>query len=95
MTRKEEMYLPIHLQRHPFGRVPALLRDDFMLYETNAIAAHVDEVSRAEAHAGQSPQACPHEPADRQSELVLLPGIHLSRDTRAAHLPSSEVPAMT
>ena len=24
---EEEMYLPIHLQRHPFGRVPALQHD--------------------------------------------------------------------
>ena len=39
-----EMYLPILLDRHPFGRVPALQHDDFMLYETNAIAAYVDEV---------------------------------------------------
>ena len=41
---EEEMYLPVHLQRHPFGRVPALQHGDFMLYETNAIAAYVDDV---------------------------------------------------
>jgi len=41
---EDEMYLPIHRQRHPFGRVPALQHDDFMLYETNAIAAYVDDV---------------------------------------------------
>jgi glutathione S-transferase len=41
---EDEMYLPIHLQRHPFGRVPALQHGDFMLYETSAIAAYVDEV---------------------------------------------------
>ena len=41
---EEEMYLPVHLERHPFGRVPALQHGDFMLYETNAIAAYVDEV---------------------------------------------------
>jgi len=41
---EDEMYLPIHLQRHPFGRVPALQHDDFMLYETSAIAAYVDDV---------------------------------------------------
>ena len=41
---EEEMYLPIHLERHPFGRVPALQHDDFMLYETSAIAAYVDDV---------------------------------------------------
>jgi glutathione S-transferase len=38
------MYLPVHLEQHPFGRVPALKHGDFMLYETNAIAAYVDEV---------------------------------------------------
>src|SRR5262249_58776627 len=32
------------LQRHPFRRVPALLHGDFMLYETSAIVAYVDEV---------------------------------------------------
>ena len=41
---EDEMYLPVHLERHPFGRVPALKHGDFMLYETNAIAAYVDEV---------------------------------------------------
>src|SRR4029077_17657745 len=32
------------LERHPFGRVPALQHDDFVLYETNAIAAYIDDV---------------------------------------------------
>src|SRR5262249_10081027 len=41
---EEEMSLPVHLERHPFGRVPALQHDDFMLYETSAIAAYVDDV---------------------------------------------------
>ena len=41
---EDEMYLPIHLERHPFGRVPALQHDDFVLYETNAIAAYIDDV---------------------------------------------------
>ena len=41
---EDEMYLPVHLERHPFGRVPALQHDDFVLYETNAIAAYVDDV---------------------------------------------------
>jgi glutathione S-transferase len=41
---EDEMYLPVHLERHPFGRVPAFQHDDFMLYETNAIAAYIDDV---------------------------------------------------
>lgn len=39
-----EMYQPVHLKRHPFRRVPALQHDEFMLYETSAIVAYVDEV---------------------------------------------------
>jgi glutathione S-transferase len=41
---EDEMYLPIHLDRHPFGRVPVLQHADFVLYETSAIAAYVDDV---------------------------------------------------
>jgi glutathione S-transferase len=41
---EDEMYLPVHLARHPFGRVPAFQHDDFMLYETSTIAAYIDEV---------------------------------------------------
>jgi len=41
---EDEMYTAEHLKRHPFGRVPALQHDDFMLYETRAIVSYVDEV---------------------------------------------------
>jgi glutathione S-transferase len=40
---EDEMYTPAHRARHPFGRVPVLQHGDFMLYETSAIAAYVDE----------------------------------------------------
>jgi len=33
-----------HLARHPFGRVPVLVHDDFLLYETQAILRYVDRV---------------------------------------------------
>ncbi|HME27185.1 MAG TPA: glutathione S-transferase family protein [Acetobacteraceae bacterium] len=33
-----------HLSRHPFGRVPVLEHDDFMLYETQAIPRYLDRV---------------------------------------------------
>jgi glutathione S-transferase len=33
-----------HVARHPFGRIPVLQHDDFLLYETTAIARYVDEV---------------------------------------------------
>ena len=39
-----EMYLPVHKQRHPFRRVPVLQHGDFLVYETTAIAAYIDEV---------------------------------------------------
>jgi glutathione S-transferase len=32
-----------HLQRHPFGRIPALDHDGFALYETASIARYVDD----------------------------------------------------
>ena len=35
---------PSHLERHPFGRVPVLEHDGFMLYETQAILRFVDDV---------------------------------------------------
>lgn len=41
---EDEMYAPEHLARHPFGRAPVLQHGDFVLYETSAIAAYVDEV---------------------------------------------------
>jgi glutathione S-transferase len=53
-----EMYLPVHRTRHPFGRVPVLRHDDFMLYETTAIAAYVDEVL-------PGPKLTPDEPRKR------------------------------
>jgi len=34
---------PEQLERHPFGRIPALDHDGFMLYETGAITRYVDE----------------------------------------------------
>src|ERR1043165_8222261 len=52
---EDEMSLPVHLERHPFGRVPALQHDDFLLYETSAIAAYVDEVF-------EGPKLTPEEP---------------------------------
>src|SRR5262249_2646875 len=53
-----EMYDAVHLQRHPFRRVPALLHGDFMLYETSAIVAYVDEVL-------DGPKLTPQDPRQR------------------------------
>jgi glutathione S-transferase len=35
---------PPHLERHPFGRIPAFTHGDFQLYETQAILRYIDAV---------------------------------------------------
>lgn len=35
---------PEHLERHPFGRVPAFEHDGFSIYETQAILRYLDDV---------------------------------------------------
>jgi glutathione S-transferase len=35
---------PEHLARHPFGRIPVMEHDGFMLYESQAILRYVDQV---------------------------------------------------
>src|SRR5258705_11400033 len=35
---------PEHLARHPFGRVPVLEHDGFLLYETQAILRYLDRM---------------------------------------------------
>src|ERR1043166_4096133 len=37
-----EQKLPEHLARHPFGKVPVLDDDGFLLYEARAINAYLD-----------------------------------------------------
>ena len=90
---EDEMYLPVHLERHPFGRVPALQHDDFMLYETNAIAAYIDDVFPGPKLTPADPkQARADEPVDRQSQLVLLSGDDLPRVARANGLSGARNP---
>lgn len=38
-----------HISRHPFGRVPVLEHDGFMLYETQAIVRYLDRVASGPA----------------------------------------------
>ena len=54
----EEGGPPAHLERHPFGRIPAFEHDGFAIYETSAITRYVDE-----AFSGPSLQ--PHALRDR------------------------------
>lgn len=39
----EEGVPPAHIERHPFGRIPAFEHDGFAIYETSAITRYVDE----------------------------------------------------
>src|SRR5215467_7428997 len=39
-----DMGSPKHLTLHPFDRVPILKRGDFVLYETSAIVAYLEEL---------------------------------------------------
>ena len=55
---ESEMGSPRHLALHPFKRVPVLDHDGFVLYETSAIAAYVDQ-----AFAG--PPLQPDDPRER------------------------------
>ena len=54
-----------HLNRHPFGRIPAFEHDDFVLYETQAIIRYLDEVFM---HPRFTPQ-CPQESA-RMNQII-------------------------
>jgi glutathione S-transferase len=55
---EDEMYTTEHLARHPFGRAPVLRHGDFMLYETSAILAYIDE-------AFDGPRLTPETPRQR------------------------------
>jgi glutathione S-transferase len=46
-----------HLSRHPFGRIPVLEHDGFMLYETQAILRYLDRLSPSPALTPADPQA--------------------------------------
>jgi glutathione S-transferase len=48
---------PGHLVRHPFGRVPVLEHDGFVLYETQAILRYLDRVLPNPALTPQDPRA--------------------------------------
>jgi glutathione S-transferase len=48
---------PEHLARHPFGRVPVIDHDGFMLYETQAILRYLDRVLPSPPLTPASPKA--------------------------------------
>jgi glutathione S-transferase len=46
-----------YLALHPFGRVPTLVHDGFVLYETGAITRYIDRICPGPALQPQAPQA--------------------------------------
>ena len=51
-----DMGSPKHLALHPFDRVPILRHGDFMLYETSAIVAYIEELFPTPALQPDTPQ---------------------------------------
>lgn len=47
-----------HLSRHPFGRIPVLEHDEFMLYETQAILRYLDRILPAPCLTPRDARAC-------------------------------------
>jgi glutathione S-transferase len=54
-----------HLERHPFGRIPAFEHEDFKLYETQAILRYIDTVLPGPALRPSEPKA-----AARMDQIV-------------------------
>ncbi len=48
---------PAHLARHPFGRVPVLEHDGFLVYETQAILRYLDRILPSPAFTAADPKA--------------------------------------
>ena len=48
---------PAHLARHPFGRVPVLEHDGFLVYETQAILRYLDRILPTPALTPTDPRA--------------------------------------
>ena len=59
-TKSEE-----HLQRHPFGRMPAFAHGDFALYETQAILRYLDDIFPAPRWQPADPRA-----AARMNQII-------------------------
>lgn len=54
-----------YLEKHPFGRIPAIEHDDFILYETQAILRYID------AEFPEPPlQPCDHRAAARMNQII-------------------------
>jgi glutathione S-transferase len=66
---------PAHLERHPFGRIPAFTHGDFQLYETQAILRYIDAVFPGISLRPQAPRA-----AARMDQMIGVVDWYLFRD---------------
>ncbi len=66
-----------HISRHPFGRVPVLEHDGFMLYETQAILRYLDRVLPAPPMTPADPRAAARmDQAMNVSDWYLFHGVN-------------------
>lgn len=65
---------PEHLARHPFGRMPAMDHDGFMLYETQAILRYVDQAFPGPLLEPATPQE-----AARMNQIIGIVDCYLCR----------------
>jgi glutathione S-transferase len=66
---------PAHLERHPFGRIPAFSHGDFQLYETQAILRYIDAVFPGIALQPTEPRA-----AARMNQMMGIVDWYFFRD---------------
>jgi glutathione S-transferase len=73
-----EHKLPAHLARHPFGRMPVIEHDGFILYETQAILRYIDRALPEPAMTPADPIA-----AARMDQAMNVNDWYLFRDCSA------------
>lgn len=66
---------PAHLERQPFGRVPAMQHGDFRLYETQAMLRYIDAVFPGIPLTAEEPRA-----AARMNQMVGIVDWYFFRD---------------
>jgi glutathione S-transferase len=66
---------PVHLERQPFGRIPAFTHGDFQLYETQAILRYIDAVFPGIALQPKAPRA-----AARMDQMIGVVDWYFFRD---------------
>ena len=69
------------LQRHPFGKVPALQHGDFSLYETNAICRYIDT-----AFTGPALQPTDARQLARMTQIIAVLDAYLSAEIRKGYV---------